>query len=66
MLHGKESGMLTSNDRSPGPQTFHRTLWRRSAGILMTLVLLVAPLAGYGQAVEKVWRIGWLRGVRPP
>jgi putative ABC transport system substrate-binding protein len=32
----------------------------------MTLVLLVAPLAGYGQAVEKVWRIGWLRGVDLP
>jgi putative ABC transport system substrate-binding protein len=26
----------------------------------------VAALAGYGQAVEKVWRIGWLRGVDLP
>jgi putative ABC transport system substrate-binding protein len=39
---------------------------RRSVGILLTLVLLVAPLAGDSHAVEKVWRIGWLRGFGPP
>jgi putative ABC transport system substrate-binding protein len=41
-------------------------MWRRSAGILLTLVLLVTPLAGDGHAGEKVWRIGWLRGFGPP
>jgi putative ABC transport system substrate-binding protein len=40
-------------------------MWRCSAGILLTLILLVAPLVGDGHAGEKIWRIGWLRGFGP-